>query len=68
LLVTRGDVLRYAIAFALRRARKIVRGFKEALTEDERYLVADHVVSQLKEHGDPWKLSEEAKATKGPTT
>jgi hypothetical protein len=37
LLVTRGDVPRYAIAFALRRASKIVRGFKEALTEDERY-------------------------------
>jgi hypothetical protein len=66
--VTRGDVLRYGIAFALRRARKIVRGFKEALTEDERYAVADHVVSQRKEHGDPRKLSEEAKATPGPTT
>jgi hypothetical protein len=34
--MTRGDVLRYAIAFALRRARKIVRGLKEALTEAER--------------------------------
>jgi hypothetical protein len=55
-------------AFALRRARKIVRGLKEALTEDERYAVADHVVSQLKEHGDPWGLSEEARPKGGPTT
>jgi hypothetical protein len=30
--------------------------------------VADHVVSQLKQHGDPWKLLEEAKPTRGPTT
>jgi hypothetical protein len=28
-------------------------GLKEAMTEDERYAVADHVVSQLKEHGEP---------------
>jgi hypothetical protein len=66
--MTRGDLLRYAIAFALQRARKIVRGLKEGLTEEERYAVADHVVSQLKEHGDPWGLSEEAKPKSGPTT
>ena len=30
------------------------------LTEDERYAVADHVVSQLKKRGDPWHLTEEA--------
>jgi hypothetical protein len=65
--MTRGDVLRYALAFALRRARKIVRGLREALTENERYAVADHVVSQLKEHGDPWGLSEEARPKGGPT-
>jgi hypothetical protein len=57
--MTRGDLLSYAIAFALRRARKIVRGLKEGLTEDERFAVADHVVSQLKERGDPWGLGEE---------
>jgi hypothetical protein len=45
-----------------------MRGLKEALTEDERYAVADHVVAQLKEHGDPWKLSEEARPKGGPTT
>jgi hypothetical protein len=66
--MTRGDLLRYAIAFALMRARKIVRGLKEGLTEDERYAVADQVVSRLKQHGDPWELSEEAKPTRGPTT
>ena len=48
--MTKGDVLRYAIAFALRRSRKIVPGLK--LTEEERYAVADHAVAQLKECGD----------------
>src|SRR6476619_8633583 len=53
--MTRGEVLRYAIAFAVRRSRKIIRGLKEGLTEDERYAVADHAVAQLKERGDPWR-------------
>jgi len=55
---TRGD-LRFAIAFSLRRARKLVRGLRQGLTEDERYLVADDVVQNLQQHGDPWRLSEE---------
>jgi hypothetical protein len=38
------------------------------LTEDERYAVVDHVVAQLKEHRDPWNLSEEARPQGGPTT
>jgi hypothetical protein len=38
---------RYAIAFALRRSRKIIRGLKEGLTEEERYAVAEHAVAQL---------------------
>jgi hypothetical protein len=59
-------VLRYAIAFALRRARKIVRGLKEGTTEDERFAVADHNVAQLKERGDPWRLNEEAPVAKPP--
>ena len=50
------------------RGRKIVRGLKEALTEEERFAVAEHVVSQLKDGGDPWELSEEAKPSRGPTT
>ena len=66
--VTRGDVLRYAIVFALMRARKIVRGPKQTVTEDERHAVADHVVSQLRDHGDPWRLSEEVRPKSGPTT
>jgi hypothetical protein len=66
--MTRGDVLRHAIAFALRRARKIVRGLKDGLTEDERFAVADHVISQLKERGDPWGLNEEAKSGGGHAT
>ena len=62
------EVLTYAVAFALRRSRKIVRGLKEGLTEDERYVVADHSVAQLKERGDPWRLNEEAPAAKPPST
>ena len=60
--------LRYAIAFALRRARKVVRGLKERLSESERYAVADHVVRQLKGRGDPWRLGEEAKPAPPPST
>jgi hypothetical protein len=61
-------VLRYRIAFALRRAAKIVRGLKLALTEDERFAVAGDVVDQLKKDGDPWRLSDEARPKTGPTT
>jgi hypothetical protein len=38
------------------------------LTEDERYAVSDHVVEQLKDHGDPWRLNDEAKRAAPPTT
>jgi hypothetical protein len=63
--MTRGDVLQYRLAFALSRAVKIVRGLRQGLTEAERYAVADHVVTQLKDGGDPWNLSEEARAGPG---
>jgi hypothetical protein len=53
---TRGDLLSFAVAIALRGARKLVR---EELTEEERYRVADDVVHRLSQHGDPWRLSEE---------
>ena len=43
--MTKGDVLRYAIAFALRRSRKIIRGLKEGLTEEERFAVAERPVA-----------------------
>jgi hypothetical protein len=66
--MTRGEVLRFAIAFALRRSKKIIRGLKEGLTEEERFAVADHTVEQLKERGDPWRLNEEAKPATPPTT
>ena len=38
---TRGVLLGFAIAFALRGARKLVRGLREELTEEERYRVAN---------------------------
>ena len=41
---TRGDMLWFAIAFGLMRARKLVRGLRQGLSEDERYLIADDVV------------------------
>ena len=66
--MTRGDILRYSIAFALRRAAKVVRGLRQGLSEDERYAVADHVVAQLRERGDPWGLNDEAKPGRGPAT
>lgn len=56
---TRADLLRFAIAFALRGARKLVRGLRHELSEEERFRVADDVVHHLKQHGDPWQLSED---------
>jgi len=56
---TRGDMLSFAIGFALMSARKLVRGLPQELTEEERYRVANDVVHQLKQYGDPWRLSED---------
>jgi hypothetical protein len=50
------------------RSRKIIRGLKEGLRDGERHAVVDHVVRQLKERGDPWRLEEEAKSATPPTT
>lgn len=58
-------MLRFAIAFALRRARKLVRGLRQGLNEEERFLVADDVVQQLQQHGDPWALSQELPSSTG---
>ncbi|MGA8615648.1 MAG: hypothetical protein WB760_28995 [Xanthobacteraceae bacterium] len=55
---TRGDVLCFAIAFALIKARKLVRGLRQGLTEEERFRVADAAVDSLKQYGDPWRLNE----------
>jgi hypothetical protein len=52
------DFRGYSIAFALIKARKVVRGLREGLSEPERFAVADAAVQCLQEHGDPWKLSE----------
>ena len=60
-------MLRYAVASALRRSRKVIRGRKEG-TEEERFEVADHTVAQLKERGDPWRLDEEQPTAKPPST
>jgi hypothetical protein len=62
--MTRGEVLKYAIANALMRSRKIIRGLKEGLTEGERYAAADHVVRQLTDRGDPWRLNDEQPTAK----
>jgi hypothetical protein len=56
---TRADLPSFAIAFALRGARKLVRGLREELNEEERYRVTNDVVRRLKQHGDPWRLSED---------
>ncbi len=61
-------VSQYAYTYELRRARKVVRGLKHELTEAERFEIADHVVGQLKDYGDPWGLSEDAKSGPAPTT
>jgi hypothetical protein len=42
-----------------------MRGLRRALTEAE---LADHVVAQLKQRGDPWHLWEEARPNKPPPT
>jgi hypothetical protein len=49
-------------------AREVLRARGLRQGEDERYAVADHVVGQLKERGDPWRLDDEAKIGSGPTT
>jgi len=58
-------MLRFAIAFALTRARKLVRGPRQGLSENERFLIADDVVERLRQHGDPWRLSEELPPVNG---
>ncbi len=60
-----GDLLRFAIAFALRGASRLVRGLRQGLTEEERYRVADEVVDRLQQHSDVWRLSEELRTVTG---
>lgn len=56
---TGGQVLADAVSFALIRARKIVRGLKQGLTDQDRRAVADDAVRELKKYGDPWRLNED---------
>jgi hypothetical protein len=56
---TRGESLAFAVAYALIGACKQVRGFRHTLNEDERFRVAHDVVHRLKQHGDPWRLSDD---------
>src|SRR5690348_4897048 len=58
--MTRGEHLAYAISHALTGAATIVRGMWRTLTDEERWKVATRTVDKLKEHGDQWKLNEEA--------
>jgi hypothetical protein len=58
-------MLRYAVAFALMGARKMVRGLRQGLSEEERFRVADDVVLRLKQHGDPWRLADDLPPTTG---
>ena len=53
---TRGEMLRFAVAFALRTLK--IHGRKGVMTEQQRYEAGDLVVAQLKRHGDPWRLDE----------
>ena len=39
-----------------------------ALTHTHTHAVADHVVDQLKERGDPWRLNEDQPTAKAPST
>jgi hypothetical protein len=57
--MTRGEHLKYCIAFALIGASKVVRGMWRTLTDEERAAVASRTVDKLKEHGHKWKLDEE---------
>jgi len=53
----RGEMLRFAVAFALRRLK--IHGRKGAMTEAQRYEAGDLVVRELKRYGDPWKLDQD---------
>ena len=53
---TRGDQLVFALAYALRGMRPNSRA--AALSEEDRYAIAELVVARLREHGDPWRLDD----------
>jgi hypothetical protein len=53
---TKGDLLRYAIAFALRSVR--LAGRKLGLSEDQRYEIAGATLVELRKHGEWRELDE----------
>jgi hypothetical protein len=58
-LETRADLLKYALAAALRTAAKIVRGARQGLTASERERLAQAAVDTVRNlPDDPWKLTE----------
>jgi hypothetical protein len=57
--MTRGEHLKYCIAFALIGVSTIVRGMWRTLTDQERSALARRTVDKLKEHGDKWRLDED---------
>jgi hypothetical protein len=60
MLRDRGDVLKYALANALREAAKVVRGARAGLTVSEREAVAERAVTEIRNlPDDPWKLAEQ---------
>jgi hypothetical protein len=54
---SRGELLRHAIAFALRSVR--LAGKRLKLTEEDRYLVADDTMRELRRDGEWKELDEE---------
>ena len=53
---TKGELLRHAIAFALRSVR--LSGRRLGLTEDDRMRVADDTLRELPRHGESRELDE----------
>jgi hypothetical protein len=62
---TRVEILRFSIAFAL--IGKKARGRKLALTEEERYAIADHVIRDMRKYGQWAELDQEIETPVGLT-
>ena len=59
-----GRLLSAAMGSTCQKPRALMVAEAHQETE-EGFAVTDHVVAQLKQHGDPWELSEEAKPNRG---
>jgi hypothetical protein len=53
---TRAEHLRYSLLFVLGRLK--IQGRKGVLTDTDRQQIADGVIRQLLQYGDPWRLEE----------